>query len=260
MPGPAAMRGGVRQEGAPSETKTAGMRRLLVLMMLSAVAVAPSGAHAANTVYVGVYNNQFVDPIVEARNGDTVTWSFYCRTYGYGGGSDSCDTHNVTAWSGASFSSGNILATNPPGSTSWSHTRTSDETVRYRCTLHSTLTSGTCNGMCGVIEPDLRNPAVRIFRPADPLVTVGTPDATITFAGDVKDNSNVVAMWFRVTSTLGIGGGTYDLPCPGGCPFTGQRLWEAPLTLGPGHYTVTANARDQFGRVGASPPINVIVV
>lgn len=54
-------------------------------------------------------------------------------------------THNVTSISNNwTKQSGNI---GPGGTTAF--TFDAGGTYRYRCTLHSTLSDGTCNGMCG---------------------------------------------------------------------------------------------------------------
>ena len=56
-------------------------------------------------------------------------------------------THNVTSISNNwNKSSGNIGA---GGTTAF--TFNNGGTYRYRCTLHSTLSNGTCNGMCGKV-------------------------------------------------------------------------------------------------------------
>jgi plastocyanin len=56
-------------------------------------------------------------------------------------------THNVTSTSkNWSKSSGNIAE---GGKTA--HTFKKKGTFRYRCTIHSTLSNGTCSGMCGKI-------------------------------------------------------------------------------------------------------------
>ena len=56
-------------------------------------------------------------------------------------------THNVTSISNNwNKSSGNIGS---GGSTAF--TFNDDGRYRYRCTIHSTLSSGNCNGMCGKV-------------------------------------------------------------------------------------------------------------
>lgn len=229
------------------------MKRAALFLTLASFVLLPRAAMAVD-VGVSVYNNSFAPTPVQATTGEKVTWTWTCTDGSYGGGTN-CISHNVTAFEGASFASGNKSA---QGST-FSYTPTSNASIKYRCTLHSSLSGATCNGMCGAIVPDNEKPTVRIFRPASPLVTLGTPGARVNFAGDVKDNREVVAMWFRVTSLLGTGGGTFAMACPN-CPMSGQNLWESDLDLAPGHYTVTANARDSSGLEGASPAITVVVI
>ena len=56
-------------------------------------------------------------------------------------------THNVTSTSNNwSKSSGNI---GPGGKTAFTYTKTG--VFKYRCTLHSSVGSGKCTGMCGKV-------------------------------------------------------------------------------------------------------------
>lgn len=226
------------------------MRRALAISMLMTVAVLPRPSVAAGAG-VSIYNNSFSPVPAEATTGETVTWTWTCGDGYYGG---NCVTHNVTAYEGASFASGDKTA---QGST-FSHTLTSANTIRYRCTKHSSLSGSVCQGMCGAIVRDIQRPSVRIFRPASPLVTIGAPVAPVVFAGDVKDNRETVDLWLRIERLLGTAT-TTPISCPS-CPMTGQRAWEQSIALEPGHYTITANARDGAGLEGRSEPITVIVL
>lgn len=228
------------------------MKRVVLAAVACMAIVAPQGARAAE-VGVGIYNNVFAPTPAEATTGETVTWQWNCGSYGYGGGGG-CVAHNVTAYSGATFASPTYTGTG----NSFSYTLTSASPIRYRCTLHSTLSGAACAGMCAAIEPDTRIPSVRVFRPASPLVALGTPAAAVTFAGDVKDNRATAALWLRVIPLTGPG---WNVPITcATCPAAGQFPWSASITLDPGSYTVTANARDTYGLEGRSDPITVIVV
>ncbi|HEY7400839.1 MAG TPA: plastocyanin/azurin family copper-binding protein [Actinomycetota bacterium] len=113
----------------------ARLRRILgAVTTLSLAFVLASPAHAANETIKG--NNQKWHPkSVEISVGDKVTWK-------------AIDTmHTVTAWKG-DWTKNTTLS---PGEKT-SRTFNKKGTFRFRCTIHSSIVMGTCEGMCGKVK------------------------------------------------------------------------------------------------------------
>jgi plastocyanin len=109
-------------------------RTLVVVVALSMTLVLASPAHAAKVTIKG--NNQKWHPkTVEISIGDKVTWKAVDTT------------HTVTAWKG-DWSKDTTLS---PGEKT-SKTFKKKGTYRFRCTIHSSIVSGKCEGMCGKVK------------------------------------------------------------------------------------------------------------
>lgn len=106
-------------------------------MLASTILVAGLAASAsAGSVTVKATNaNTFKPKIANVSDGTKVVWK-----------NPSSRTHNVTATSKNWTKSATIAV----GSAT-SFTFKKSGKYRYRCTLHSTLSSGKCSGMCGKV-------------------------------------------------------------------------------------------------------------
>jgi plastocyanin len=114
--------------------------RIVILsfaITLIAVLVAGGAAQAATVAHVkvGANGNTFSPKVKSVSTNTKVVWT------NVGG------NHTVTAYSSnwskkASLGSG----------ASTSFTFKNKGTYKYRCTIHSTLSGGSCSGMCGVIK------------------------------------------------------------------------------------------------------------
>jgi plastocyanin len=113
-------------------TKVAG-----VIAMATALSVLFAGMALSAQRIVTIRDNDSFDPAVRrAVRGDVVIWR-----------NPTGDTHNVTAYgSNWSFRSGNF------DSGSVRKRFRNVGRYRYRCTLHSDLDAGVCEGMCGVVR------------------------------------------------------------------------------------------------------------
>lgn len=112
------------------------MKRLAVVLMAVMLVLAMTGvAQASVTVKVGANGaNKFSPASKSISKGTKVVWK------------DVNGSHTVTAYGGnwsknASLDNGE--------STSFTFKKTG--TFKYRCTIHSSLSGGSCSGMCGKI-------------------------------------------------------------------------------------------------------------
>lgn len=203
----------------------------LLVMLLPA-----AGAQAA-TSSVSVTSNSFSPTYRQVAAGDTVLWVW------------AASGHNVTAFSGASFASGDRLANatftqSYPGGV-----------VKYRCTNHSTIVGGECEGMCGLITEkpiDITPPTISISYPAPGMLLVPTPRLQggvlnpVFVEGPADDNIGVLSVLLRLYDTTGR---PTDFPATcQGCPDPDVR-WRVDLNLLPGSYVVEARATDTSGNI-----------
>ncbi|MCJ7832545.1 MAG: plastocyanin/azurin family copper-binding protein [Actinobacteria bacterium] len=104
----------------------------LATLLVGAMAASASAGAVRITATDG---NVFKPKIVRVSKGTKAVWR-----------NTSAITHNVTA-TGGRWSKAATMA--PGSATSFTFKRVG--TYRYRCTLHSSLTSGKCTGMCGKV-------------------------------------------------------------------------------------------------------------
>lgn len=113
------------------------MKRSFVLIaaLVLVLGIAGAAMAASVTVKVGVNGSNKFGPASKSINkGDKVVWK----------GVDG--NHNVTAYS-SNWSKSTTV--NDGDTTSFTFRKTG--VFKYRCTLHSNLSSGSCSGMCGKI-------------------------------------------------------------------------------------------------------------
>lgn len=171
--------------------------------------------------------------------------------------------HTVTAYAGDVFDSG----TRSSGA-GYSYLYPGGGSVRYRCTLHSTLSAeGVCDGMCGTIDEDpvdLLPPNVVIERPTERSIVMptlqtgpGSPLAPVLIEGAAGDNVSVLAVTLRLYDTLGRAS-ILNTECDG----CGSRVarWSYRSFLPPGSYVVEAIAADTAGNSTTSNRRSFIVV
>lgn len=222
------------------------VRGLAIAMLVAGVLQAP--AARAATTSVSVTSNSFSPTHVQTAAGDTVLWVW------------AANGHNVTAFSGASFASGERNAnatftqTFPGG------------VVKYRCTNHSTVVGGECDGMCAIITEralDFTPPTVSIWRPFQGQVLTPTPRVQggivnpVMVDGEATDNIGVLNVMLRVYDSTGRAS---DFPavCTGCDDDIVQ--WRVDLNALPGSYVVEARATDTSGNVKWSPRTSFIVL
>ena len=137
------------------------VKPIVVAAAVVAVSLGPLSARAA-TIQIEVRNVEFLPAGAAAAAGDTVR---FATTSG---------NHDIDTYAGAMpdaglMSAGQSVDVTFPGGTS-----------RYRCTFHSTLASGVCDGMCGIVtDSPPAIPLPVITSPADGS-TITTPGATVT--------------------------------------------------------------------------------
>jgi plastocyanin len=113
-----------------------GMRRAVVVGLLSAVlVVAELVPAAASSPLIKGLENRWSPASVTVSRGGTVRWK------------GAKLLHNVYSY-GSNWS----LAVQLPEGTVVKHRFARRGTFRFRCTLHSTLVSGVCSGMCGTVR------------------------------------------------------------------------------------------------------------
>jgi plastocyanin len=109
-------------------------RTLVVIAALSMVFVLASPSHAANKTIRG--NNQSWHPrTVTISEGDKVTWKAIDTT------------HTVTAYKG-DWTKNVTLSPGEKTHKTFNHSGT----YRFRCTIHSSIVAGKCEGMCGKVK------------------------------------------------------------------------------------------------------------
>lgn len=227
---------------------TAGpwVRGLVIVVLVSGALQAPD-ARAATTS-VSVTSNSFSPSHRQIAAGDTVLWVW------------AANGHNVTAFSGATFASGDrdanatFTQTFPGG------------VVKYRCTNHSTVVGGECDGMCALITErplDFTPPTVSIWRPFQGQVLTPMPRLQggivnpVTVDGEATDNIGVLNVMLRVYDSTGRAS-DFPTTCTGCDDDVVQ--WEVVLNALPGSYVVEARATDTSGNVKWSPRTSFIVL
>lgn len=222
------------------------MRPLAILALAAAVLVAPPApAHTATSV--GVYDNYFTPTTAKAEPGHEVTWTWTCAY-------SSCPgTHNVTAYEGATFASGNLSYP-----ASYTATMPSVTTVRYRCTIHSTLSGGRCTGMCAILSQDASRPQVTWGAPANNEVVTGPGTSVpVTFTGGATDDQQVKSVTIRLYDLLGRA--KDHLPACAGCG-TASASWSQTLMLSPGPYVGEAIVKDWVDNTTTTPQVRFFVL
>lgn len=220
-------------------------RRLIAVILAMAFAIVP--AHAA-TQSVTVSSNTYSPASRQVAAGDTILWVW------------SQGPHNVTAYSGAVFGSGNRNA-------NATYTQVfGGGVLKYRCTLQSTLIGGDCEGMCGLINEkplDLTPPEISIDSPRSGQTLVPTPRLQggvvnpVEVRGQASDNVGVLGILFRIYDTAGR---PQEQPavCQGCSDASVQ--WRVDLNLLPGSYVAEAGASDASGNTRWSTRISFVVL
>lgn len=220
-------------------------RRILILLASTLAFVGPTigtPPARATTQNVIVDNFSFSPLVLRPTAGDTVTWT-------WAGGN-----HNVTAYGGAAFSSGDRSEAGSMYAQAFN-----GGTVYYRCTLHSFPGADGCHGMCGILtdDPNLdtQPPTATISR-SDPMLFVSQP---ATFSGTATDDISVRSVELVISNFV-----LFTQPSrvvsvaitPGA-----SVSWTANVSdLERGHYTVFAQATDTAGKIGQSEAINFTVL
>jgi len=131
-------------------------------------------------------------------------------------------------------------------------------TVRYRCTLHSTLdASQHCNGMCGILTDDphldTRQPTALILRPRRGEVVAPVPDVDaersniripVVIEGSAWDDVGVAAVAVRFWDNAGRSFERLADCAACAAPSVG---WRVDVSLLPGSYLIEAAAADAAG-------------
>lgn len=225
--------------------RTAGRRAIIARILAMSAAIVP--AHAA-TQSVTVSSNTYSPASRQVAAGDTILWVW------------SQGPHNVTAYSGASFASGNR-------NTNATYTQVfGGGVVRYRCTLHSTLVGGECDGMCGLINEkpaDFTPPLISIDSPRSGQTLTPTPRVQggvvnpVVVDGQASDTVGVLGVLFRIYDTAGR---PQEQPAScTGCVDTSVQ-WRVELNLLPGSYVAEARASDTSGNTQWSTRISFVVL
>ena len=112
------------------------LKRFLVVLMALMVVLAMTGMAEGGTVTVkvGASGSTFSPKSKSVPKGTKVVWK------------NVSGSHTVTAYS-KNWSKNTSLS----GSKTTSFTFNKTGVYKYRCTIHSTLSSGVCSGMCGKI-------------------------------------------------------------------------------------------------------------
>ena len=110
-------------------------RRIITLTALAIVLAAAVPSEGAFLVRATSTGDRFLPARAGVDRGTRVTW----RAIG--------GTHTVTAYGGGWSKDTRITAGSQTG-----FTFRERGTYRYRCRLHSFLSSGVCNGMCGRVR------------------------------------------------------------------------------------------------------------
>ena len=110
--------------------------RFAAVLLVGALALSASGTALAGVDITIRWSGSSWNPArVAIDRGDTVRWRSVSGT------------HTVTAFGGGRSKDTRIAA-----GESTRRTFTSTGIYRFRCTLHSTLSNGTCSGMCGRVR------------------------------------------------------------------------------------------------------------
>lgn len=226
------------------------MRRFSVCLF-AAAALLVTVPVQATTYQVNVQSNSFDPPGRTIAPGDRINFHWVDGP------------HTVTAYLGDTFDSGSRST-----GASFSYVYPGGDAVKYRCTLHSTISqTGECSGMCGVIDEnpiDLLPPNVVIERPTErailtpmPQADPGAPLAPVLIEGAAGDNVSVFAVSLRIYDTLGRAS-----LVAADCEGCGSRVarWTHRSFLPPGSYVIEAIAADSSGNSRTSSRRSFIVV
>ena len=158
---------------------------VILALMLMTSAVAAEGAEARATKVVRGVGTAWSPKVVRIKRGSTITWKAVSNT------------HTVTAYGGRWTFNRSL-----PDGSSVRHRFTKTGVFRFRCTIHSQLVNGKCQGMCG-------------------KVVVRVPAGSVALAGEFS--------------------GVYPRESPGGWQLigtTGVAMWDLdrdpPALLRPG--------------------------
>jgi plastocyanin len=113
------------------------IKRAVVLIVVAGVMLAPSALGDTFRVRATA-NNRWNPDFKHITRGDRIAWKNPAKHN---------TVHNVKAYS----NNWNKFETLSPGEVTRKRFR-KNGTYKYRCTLHSTMNNGDCNGMCGVIH------------------------------------------------------------------------------------------------------------
>ena len=117
--------------------KLSNARRSMVAVVAGTALLIPAGAVQSAPVRIRATDSRTWSPnFKHVEPGTKVVWK-----------NPTSRRHTLTAW-GGNWSKSAILA---PG-TSTSKTFRREGQFPFRCTIHSTLSNGECNGMCGLIH------------------------------------------------------------------------------------------------------------
>lgn len=226
-----------------------GAQRLAIIVLALATIAAMAPARAA-THSVTVSSNTYTPASRQVVVGDTILWVW------------SSGPHNVTAYAGASFASGDRNANS-------TYTQVfGGGVVKYRCTLHASLVGGECNGMCGVITEkpsDLTPPEVSIDRPLQGQTLTPTPRLQggvvnpVVIEGQASDDIGVLGVLLRLYDTTGRSQ-EHPTNCIGCDPPDQLVQWKFELNLLPGSYVAEARATDTSGNVRWSRRTSFLVL
>lgn len=215
--------------------------KVFVTLALGLALLVP-GAARAHTTSILVYNNYVAPDPMLLEPGHDVKWTWSC---GYPSG-PCAGTHRLVAFEGATFDSGPL--THPATFTA---TMPAATTVRYRCTLHSTLSGTNCTGMCGVLSSDTQKPTGSVTSPTADQIFTGPAKKAVTFTGTAGDNLGVASVKLRIYDLLGTRR-DFDPTCAGVCTTT-DRPWTATIELTSGRYLAEVDVKDVVGNGYTSP-------
>lgn len=210
----------------------------------------PSGADVAS---IAVGNGFFSPKVLLADPGTTVE-------FGWMDGRHRLVAYRTTSWDSGERATPSTWRVGFDGGT-----------VRYRCTLHSTLdTAGYCNGMCGILTDDpnldVREPTALILKPRRGEVVAPIPDVDaarvgiripVRIEGTAWDNVGVAAVAIRLWDNAGR---SFERLAECAACTAASVTWGVEVSLLPGSYIVEAAAADAANNRYLTPRQTFFVV